>query len=100
MTYQILINDILVRYLDIYTVAYLNNILIYSDNLKDHQKHIMDVLEQLFVRQLRYKSEKYKFYQKKVEFLGFIVEINGIQIDPEKVRKVLNWPKLRNLRDL
>ena len=36
ITYQTLINDILVGYLDIYIIVYLNNILIYSENLKDH----------------------------------------------------------------
>ena len=44
-TYQILINNTLAEYLDIYTVTYLNNILIYSENLKNYQKYIKDILE-------------------------------------------------------
>ena len=58
------------------------------------------MLERLFERQLRYNLEKYKFYQKEVEFLRFIMKINRIQIDPEKVRKIFNWLELRNLKDL
>ena len=45
MTCQILINNILVEYLDIYAVIYLDNILIYSGNLKNHQGYIKDILE-------------------------------------------------------
>ena len=88
--YQILVNNVLVGYLDIYAVTYLNNILIYSDNLKDYRKHITNILERFFIRQLRYKSEKYKFYQKEVDFLGFIVRIDRVQIEPEKVKKVFD----------
>ena len=43
--YQILINNILAEYLDIYTIIYLNNIFIYSENLEDYRKHIEDILE-------------------------------------------------------
>ena len=44
-TYQILINDILAGYLDIYAITYLDNILIYSEDLKDHRRYIKDILE-------------------------------------------------------
>ena len=49
-TYQTLINDILIKYLDIYAVIYLNNIFIYSENLKNHQEHVKDVLEWFLIR--------------------------------------------------
>ena len=54
----------------------------------------------MLVRQLRYKLEKYKFPKKEMDFLGFVVEINGIKIDPKKIRKILNWPESQNLRNL
>ena len=81
-------------------MVYLDNILIYSETLKDHRRHIKNVLEWLLVRQLRYKSEKCEFYKKEVDFLGFIVRVNGIKINPEKIRKILNWPESRNLKNL
>ena len=97
---QTLINDTLAECLDIYTVAYLNNILIYSGNLKDYWKYVINVLEWLLTRQLRYRSEKYRFYQKEVDFLGFIIGIDGIQIDLKKIRRVLDWSELKNLKNL
>ena len=93
-----LINNILIEYLDIYAIIYLDNILIYSENLKDYRKHIIDVLERLLTRQLRYNLEKYKFHQKEVEFLRFIVGINGIQIDPGKIKKIFDWSESKNLK--
>ena len=80
-----LINNILVEYLDIYTMIYLNNIFIYSKNLKDHRKYIENILEQLLIRQLRYKSKKYEFHKKKINFLRFIIRIDGIKIDSKKI---------------
>ena len=35
-----------------------------------------------------------------MDFLGFVIGINGIKIDPEKIQKVFNWPELRNLKNL
>ena len=80
-----LINNILTGYLNIYIVTYLNNIFIYLGNLKNHKKYIKNILERLLIKQLRYKSKKYKFYTKKVDFLGFIIRINGISINPKKI---------------
>ena len=97
---QTLINDTLAEYLDIYTVTYLNDILIYSENLEDHQEYIKNVLKRLLARQLRYKSEKYKFYKKEMDFLRFIIGTNGIKIDPKKIQKILDWPESRNLKNL
>ena len=98
--YQMLINNTLTKYLNIYTVAYLNDILIYSRNLKDHQKYVENILEQLLIRQLRYKLEKCEFHKKEIGFLGFVVEIDEIKIDPKKIQKILDWPESKNLKNL
>ena len=86
--------------MDIYTVVYLNNILIYSEDLENYQWYIKNVLEQFLVRQLRCKPEKYQFYQKKIDFLGFIVEVDGVQIDSGKVKKIFDWSESKNLKNL
>ena len=98
--YQILINNTLAGCLDIYAVAYLDNILIYSRNWKDHRRHVKDILERLLNRQLRCKSEKCEFHKKEVNFLEFMIRTDGIKIDSEKIQKVLDWPVPRNLKDL
>jgi hypothetical protein len=62
-SFQHFINDVLRPYLDVFVTAYLNNILIYSDNLKEYKKHGLKVLEALSEAGLHLKPEKYEFHQ-------------------------------------
>ena len=80
-----MINDALREYLDVFVVAYLDDILVYSRILEEYQLYVSKVLEYLGVRDLRLKPEKYKFYKEEVDFLGFIIGRNGIRIDPAKL---------------
>ena len=80
-----MINDVLREYLDVFVVAYLDDILVYSKILEEYRLYISKVLECLEVRDLRLKLEKYKFYIEEVDFLGFIIGRNGIRIDPTKL---------------
>jgi Reverse transcriptase (RNA-dependent DNA polymerase) len=92
-TFQALINDILRKYLDRSVVAYLNDILIYSKNKTDHVRHVTEVLKTLKRSEIRIQSEKCVFHQPKVEFLGFILLIEEVKIDPFKVEAVQKWPR-------
>ena len=80
-----MINDVLRKHLDIFVVAYLDDILVYSRIIEEYQLYISKVLEYLGVRDLYLKPEKYKFYIKEVDFLGFIIGRNGIRIDLVKL---------------
>ena len=76
-----MINDALREYLDVFVIAYLDDILVYSKILEEYQLYISKVLEYLGVRDLRLKPEKYKFYIEEVDFLELIIGRNGIRID-------------------
>ena len=76
---------ILREHLDVFVVAYLDDILVYSRTLEEYQLYISKVLEYLGVRDLRLKPEKYKFYIKEINFLEFIIGRNGIRIDLVKL---------------
>ena len=88
------------NYLDIYTIIYLDNILIYLKIICKHKKYVKEVLIRLLKKQLYYKSEKCEFHKKKVAFLGFLVKKDGIKMDPSKIMKVLDWSQPKNLREL
>jgi hypothetical protein len=75
-------------YLNKFVIAYLNNILIYSNNLKEHIKHITIVLTCLSKARLLLEPKKCKFYKKEVKFLGYIVGIYRVQISKEKIKVV------------
>jgi hypothetical protein len=84
-SFQALINDIFREYLDIFVVAYLDDILIYSTNEKDHIKQVNLVFKALEKAGMRINKPKYIFHAKEMEFLGYIMGLDGIKIDPKKV---------------
>ena len=61
--FQELINYVLYDYLNEFVITYLNNILIYSENEKNHEKHVKKILKKLQEKNLYLKSEKYKFHK-------------------------------------
>jgi type III secretory pathway component EscU len=81
-------------YLDDFYTAYLNNILIYSNNKLEHEYYIRKILEKLRNTGLQIDLKKYEFYITRTKYLGFIININGIKIDPEKISVVKNWKPL------
>jgi Reverse transcriptase (RNA-dependent DNA polymerase) len=88
--YQAFINNILREYLNNFIVTYLDDILIYNKNEKEHIGHIIKVLETLEKTGLKINGEKSTFHQTEVEFLGYILIITDIKMNPEKVKTVLN----------
>ena len=71
VTYQALVNNVIRSHLDYNTIAYLDDILIYSTNKEEYVEHVRQVLEYLSRTGLLLKPEKYEFYKESVEFLGF-----------------------------
>ena len=99
-TMQALVNDVLREYLDVFCVAYLDDILIYSKTLEEHIEQVRKVLRALQQKSLLVKLEKCEFHKQSVRFLGYILTINGIKMDPKKVEAVLNWPTPTSVKEL
>ena len=74
--FQRLINNILREYFNDFVIIYLNNILIYSDDLETHHKHVCKILVKLNERALYVKKLKSRFKIKKIEFLRYIIQFN------------------------
>ncbi len=72
-TFQRLINDTLREYLDDFVITYLDDILIYSDDLEMHRSHMHKVLKKLCKRALYVKKSKSKFEARKIKFLNYII---------------------------
>ncbi len=66
------------KYLNVFVVAYLDNILVYSETLEDYIQHIKKVLEKFRIAKLLLKLEKCKFYKGELKFLRYIVRQHGI----------------------
>jgi len=91
-TFQRLINDTLREYLDDFTITYLDDILIYSDDLEMHCSHVHKVLEKLNKRALYVKKSKSRFKTKKIKFLDYVIQSGQIKKNPKKTNAVRNWP--------
>ncbi len=91
-TFQRLINDTLREYLDDFAITYLDDILIYSDDLEMHRSHVHKVLRKLNERALYVKKSKSKFEAKEIKFLDYIIQSEQIKKNSKKTDAVRNWP--------
>ncbi|KAJ1599434.1 hypothetical protein NDA14_001956 [Ustilago hordei] len=98
--FQSFINDIFRDIIGIYVVVYLDDFLIFSDTEEAHVKHVTEVLTRLRSNRLFAKLSKCEFHTKTVEFLGYIIKLTGIEMDPEKVRTVKEWPMPESIHDI
>ncbi len=91
-TFQRLINNTLREYLDDFVITYLNDILIYSDDLEMHHSHVHKILEKLNERALYVKKSKSRFETKEIKFLDYVIQSEQIEKNSEKTNAVRNWP--------
>ena len=81
-TFQSFINTTLREYLNIFVIAYLDNILVYIKvTLKKHTEAVKKVFKALQQADMRLRPNKCEFHKKKVKFLGSIIIIEGIRMD-------------------
>ncbi len=90
--FQALVNDVLRDMVDQFIYVYLDDILIFSSSLQEHVQHVRRVLQRLLENGLFVKAEKCAFHAQSVPFLGFIVSPEGVRMDPDRVKAVVNWP--------
>jgi hypothetical protein len=99
-TFQHFVNDTFRECLDDYLCAYLDDLLIYSKTLKEHKRHVRNVLEKCRAAGLHLKPEKCEFHAKEVAFVGFLISENGVRMDPAKVEAVTSWPTPKSAHDI
>jgi len=90
VTFQRLMNNTLREYLDDFAITYLDDILIYSDDLEMHCNHMHKVLRKLNERTLYVKKSKSKFKAKKIKFLNYIIQSEQIKKNSKKTNAVRN----------
>lgn len=99
-TYQRYMNDVLFDYLDVFCTAYLDDILIYSNNEIDHTDYVCKVLRRLRDAGLQADLKKCEFGVRQTKYLGFIISIDVIMVDPEKVSVIKNWQYPTSVRGI
>ena len=100
-TFQVMMNEIFTGMEDV-CIVYINNLMIFiKSNMKEeHDKVMLEVLCYLKENNLFIKPEKCMFHIKEVEFLGMVVEKDGVHMDNSKVKAILEWPELKNVKEV
>ncbi|GJR61171.1 putative nucleotidyltransferase, ribonuclease H [Tanacetum coccineum] len=86
-----LMNRVCKPYLDKFVIVFIDDILIYSHNEKEHEEHLKTILELLKKEELYAKFSKCEFWINTVKFLGHVIDSSGIHVDPAKIEAVKNW---------
>ncbi|WVZ84623.1 LOW QUALITY PROTEIN: hypothetical protein U9M48_031637 [Paspalum notatum var. saurae] len=89
--FMYMMNSVFMNELDKFVVVFIDDILIYSKNEKEHEEHLRIVLARLREHKLYAKFSKCAFWLKEVGFLGHVLSEKGVAVDPSKVEAVLNW---------
>ena len=88
--FQKRINNVLREHLDEFIIAYLNNIIIYSNSKEEYFKYIKWVLQRLINKKMPVAIKKYKFHTTKTKFYKFIIKLGKLSIDLKKVKVIVN----------
>ncbi|GJS78640.1 putative reverse transcriptase domain-containing protein [Tanacetum coccineum] len=86
-----LMNRVCKPYLDKFVIVFIDDILIYSKNKKEHEEHLKQILELLKKEELYAKFSKCEFWIPKVQFLGHVIDSEGIHVDPAKIESIKDW---------
>jgi hypothetical protein len=98
--FMYLMNSVFMTELDKFVVVFIDDILIYSKNEKEHAKHLQIVLQHLQEHKLYANFSKCEFWLNSVKFLGHTISKDGISVDPRKVQEVMDWKPPKSVHQI
>jgi len=97
-SFQRWMNEILSDYLDIFCVAYLDDILIFSSNKETHRKHVRAVRARVRDTGITLKASNCEFHAMETAYLGDVIPPEGLRMDEEKIRTIRDWKEPTNVK--
>jgi hypothetical protein len=88
-TFMCLMTSIFSQYLDKFVVVFIDDILVYSKIEEENEEHLRMVLQMLRKHKLYTRFDKCDFYKKEIQYLGHVILAEGIVVDPEKIKAIL-----------
>mgnify|MGYP003703443327 CR=1 FL=1 len=95
-----LMNRIFKTYLDEFVVVFIDDILVYSKNRLEHEQLLRTMLQILREKKLFPKLKKCEFWLDEVIFLGYVINREGILVEPQKIEAIVNWPTPTNVTEV
>nr|GEW35269.1 putative reverse transcriptase domain-containing protein [Tanacetum cinerariifolium] len=87
-------------YLDRFVIIFIDDILIYSKNRKEHEGHLKLILKLLKEEELYAKFSNCEFWLSKVQFLGHVIDSESIHVDPAKIEEIKDWESPKTLIEI
>ncbi|GJY26048.1 putative reverse transcriptase domain-containing protein [Tanacetum coccineum] len=95
-----MMNRVCKPYPDKFVIVFIDDILIYSNNKKEHEEHLKLILRSLKREELYAKFSKCEFWLSKVKFLGHVIDSEGIHVDPDKIESIKDWASPKTLTEI
>jgi hypothetical protein len=95
-----LMNGVFCEYLEKFVQVFIDDILIYSRTMEEHDKHLCLVLQCLQENKLYGKLSKCSFYQSRIHYLGHVIFGEGIIVDPANVEAIMEWLASTNVPEV
>jgi hypothetical protein len=99
-TFMCLMNNVLSKFLDRFVLVFIDDILVYSKNREQHEEHLKLVLQVLREYQLYAKFSKCDFFHKQVHYLGHVIYEEGVVVDLDKIKAIMDWPTPKDVSDI
>jgi hypothetical protein len=101
-TFQRYINWVLQNFLNKFCSVYVNDILIFTDELlHQHQNHVQKILLQLWEVSLQIDIDKCEFEVKSIKYLKFILKVRkDVQMNSQKMKTIMNWQAFKSVKSV
>lgn len=99
-TFQRIMDKILSKELGKFVIPYLDDVIIYSKNEKEHTEHVSVILNKLLAAGIVLNKKKCKFFKEEIKILGYIISKGKVRPDPAKISAIQNYQRPRNIKEL
>ncbi len=87
-----LMNEVLREFISKLVIVYLDEILVYNRSKEEHVRHLNYVLQRLQQENSLLNLKKCSFMKEELVYLGFVVSAEGLKMDLEKIKAIMEWP--------